>query len=40
MIPIPLKDNLRRETWPVITLVLVGLNLAVFLFELSLGYQL
>ena len=40
MIPIPLKDNLRRETWPVITLVLVGLNLGVFLFELSLGNRL
>ena len=40
MIPIPLKDNLRRETWPVITLVLIGWNLAAFLFELSLGYRL
>ena len=40
MIPIPLRDNQRRELWPLVTLSLVVLNVLLFLFELSLGPRL
>jgi rhomboid family protein len=40
MVPIPLKDNIRRQTFWVATLGLIAVNTAVFVFELSLGPQL
>ena len=39
MVPIPLNDNVRRQTFWVSTLVLIAANLWVFLYELSLGPQ-
>lgn len=40
MFPIPLKDNVRRRTFWVSTLLLISINVLVFLFELSLGRSL
>lgn len=37
MVPIPLNDRIRRETFSFATLALILANIAVFLFELSLG---
>lgn len=37
MIPIPLTDHLRRQTFWVSTLALIAANVWVFLFEISLG---
>ena len=37
MVPIPLNDNLRRQTFWFSTLALIAMNAAVFAFELSLG---
>src|SRR5437667_11916475 len=39
MVPIPLNDNVRRQTFWISTLVLIAANLWVFLYELSLGPQ-
>src|SRR5947208_16054664 len=33
---IPLKDDVPSQTVPVVTLMLIGLNVAVFLYQLSL----
>lgn len=35
MVPIPLHDNIRRQTFWLFTLTLISANTAVFLFELS-----
>ncbi len=40
MLPIPLKDNVRRDTRAVITPLFIVLNALLFLFELSLGDRL
>ena len=40
MIPIPLNDHIRRQTFWIITLALIAANVAAFLFELSLGRDL
>ncbi len=40
MIPIPLNDHIRRQTFWFATLALIAVNTAVFIFELSLGSQL
>ena len=40
MLPIPLKDNVRRNTRSVITPLFIVLNILLFLFELSLGARL
>jgi membrane associated rhomboid family serine protease len=40
MVPIPLHDHIRRQTFSVVTLVLIVANVLVFLFELSLGRDL
>jgi membrane associated rhomboid family serine protease len=37
MIPIPINDHIRRQTFWSATLLLILLNTAVFIFELSLG---
>jgi rhomboid family protein len=37
MVPIPLNDHIRRQTFWFSTLVLIALNTAVFAYELSLG---
>jgi membrane associated rhomboid family serine protease len=37
MVPIPLNDNLRRQTFWISTLLLIVVNALAFLFELSLG---
>ena len=37
MVPIPLNDNIRRETFWISTLALIAANVLVFLWELSLG---
>ncbi len=37
MVPIPLNDHIRRETFSISTLALILGNVAVFLLELSLG---
>ena len=37
MVPIPLNDHIRRQTFWFSTLALIALNTAVFLYELSLG---
>jgi membrane associated rhomboid family serine protease len=37
MIPIPINDHIRRRTFWFSTLILILVNVAVFLFELSLG---
>jgi rhomboid family protein len=37
MVPIPINDHIRRRTFWISTLTLIVLNVAVFLFELSLG---
>jgi|SRR5579875_938073 len=37
MVPIPLNDNIRRQTFWFSTFALIALNAAVFAFELSLG---
>ncbi len=37
---IPLKDNISSRTVPIVNYVLIGLNVLVFLFELSLGSEL
>ena len=34
---IPLKDVIPSRTWPVVTMTVLALNAAVFLFQLSLG---
>ncbi|MHB0867757.1 MAG: rhomboid family intramembrane serine protease [Thermoleophilia bacterium] len=34
---LPLKDNIPTERFPIVTLLLVGINVLVFLYELSLG---
>jgi membrane associated rhomboid family serine protease len=33
----PLKDDIPSRSWPVVTVVLVGLNVLAFLYQLSLG---
>jgi len=40
MIPIPLNDHIRRQTFWIMTLALIAANVAAFLFELSLGRDL
>jgi membrane associated rhomboid family serine protease len=40
VIPIPLNDNIRRQSFWTVTLLLIVINTLVFLFELSLGPQL
>ncbi len=40
MIPIPLNDHIRRQTFWYVTLLLILANTYVFLFELSLGRRL
>ncbi len=40
MIPIPLNDHIRRQIFWTCTLLLIALNTAVFIFELSLGARL
>lgn len=40
MVPIPLNDNIRRQTFWVATLALIVANVLAFLFELSLGRNL
>ena len=40
MIPIPLNDNVRRQTFWTVTLLLIAANTWAFLYELSLGRQL
>lgn len=40
MIPIPLRDHIRRQIFWTTTLLLIAANTLVFLFELSLGAQL
>jgi rhomboid family protein len=40
MVPIPLNDNIRRQTFWIATLGLIVVNTCVFIFELSLGAQL
>ncbi|HTV53701.1 MAG TPA: rhomboid family intramembrane serine protease, partial [Terriglobia bacterium] len=40
MIPIPVNDNIRRQSFWVVTLLLIATNTLVFLFELSLGPEL
>jgi membrane associated rhomboid family serine protease len=37
MVPIPLHDHIRRQTFWLLTLALISANVAAFLFELSLG---
>jgi len=37
MVPIPLNDNIRRQTFWISTLLLIAANVCVFLYELSLG---
>src|SRR5260370_35047229 len=37
MLPIPLNDHIRRQTFWFSTLLLIAANVAAFLFELSLG---
>lgn len=37
MIPIPLRDHIRRQIFWIVTLALVAANIWAFLFELSLG---
>jgi len=39
MVPIPLNDHIRRQTFWFSTLALIAANTAVFIFELSLGPQ-
>ena len=36
----PLRDNIPSARYPVVTVLLIGVNLAVFFWELSLGRQL
>jgi membrane associated rhomboid family serine protease len=33
----PLKDDIPSRSWPVVTVVLIGLNVLAFLYQLSLG---
>jgi membrane associated rhomboid family serine protease len=40
VIPIPLNDNIRRQSFWTITLLLIVVNTLVFMFELSLGPEL
>lgn len=40
MVPIPLNDHIRRQTFWIATLMLIVLNTLVFVFELSLGSSL
>jgi membrane associated rhomboid family serine protease len=40
MIPIPINDHIRRQTFWISTFTLILLNVVVFLFELSLGRNL
>jgi hypothetical protein len=40
MVPLPLTDHIRRRTFWIITLLLIGVNVWAFLFELSLGRRL
>jgi membrane associated rhomboid family serine protease len=40
VIPIPLNDNIRRQSFWTVTFLLVAANTLVFLYELSLGPQL
>jgi len=40
MVPIPLHDNIRRQTFWIATLLLIIANLLIFLFELSSGANL
>jgi membrane associated rhomboid family serine protease len=40
VIPIPLNDNIRRQSFWTVTLLLILLNTVIFLFELSLGPEL
>jgi len=37
---IPLKDDVPSQTWPVVNLLLIGLNAAFFTLELAMGDQL
>jgi len=34
---IPLKDDVPSQSWPIVTVGLIGLNVLVFLYQLSLG---
>ncbi len=34
---IPLRDNIPSKTFPIVTYVLIGLNIAAFVYEISLG---
>jgi len=38
MIPIPLNDHMRRQSFWFVTLLLIAANVVAFLFELSLGH--
>lgn len=40
MVPIPLRDHIRRQTFWISTLALITANVMAFLFELSLGREL
>jgi membrane associated rhomboid family serine protease len=40
VIPIPVNDNIRRQSFWIVTLLLIATNTLVFLFELSLGPEL
>jgi membrane associated rhomboid family serine protease len=33
----PLRDDIRRQSWPVVTVGLIGLNVLAFLYQVSLG---
>jgi membrane associated rhomboid family serine protease len=39
MVPIPLRDNVRRQTFWISTLALIAANVWIFFYELSLGNQ-
>jgi len=34
---LPLKDNIPTRRFPLVTILLIGLNVVVFLYQLSLG---
>ena len=36
---IPLKDDVAKRSWPVVTVGLIGLNVLVFLYQVSLGFD-
>jgi membrane associated rhomboid family serine protease len=35
----PLKDDIPNRSWPVVTVTLIGLNLLVFLYQISLAFD-